>query len=98
MDENTRSAKVQRSADDIMKDALVQSALISAKKAVEIGLISEHDIIISAKVSRVQHLIDVYTDLSKRSDFSLHLGLTEAGMGSKGIVASTSAALSYLLA
>jgi (E)-4-hydroxy-3-methylbut-2-enyl-diphosphate synthase len=81
-----------------MKEALVQSALISAQKAEEIGLISEHEIVISAKVSRVQHLIDVYTELSKRSDYALHLGLTEAGMGSKGIVATTSAALSYLLA
>lgn len=94
MDENTK-ATIQKSADDIMKEALVQSALISARKAEEIGL-AKDKIIISAKVSRVQHLIDVYTELSKRSDYALHLGLTEAGMGSKGIVAS-SAALSYLL-
>ncbi len=94
MDENTRSQN-PRSADEIMKDALVQSALISAKKAEEIGL-SADKIIISAKVSRVQHLIDVYSELSKQSDYALHLGLTEAGMGSKGIVATTSA-LSYLL-
>ncbi len=94
MDENTK-AKVQKSADDIMKEALVQSALISAAKAEEIGL-AKDKIIISAKVSRVQHLIDVYTELSKQSDYALHLGLTEAGMGSKGIVATTSA-LSYLL-
>lgn len=95
MDENTK-AKVQKDADEIMKEALVQSALISAKKAEEAGL-GKDKIIISAKVSRVQHLIDVYTELSKQSDYALHLGLTEAGMGSKGIVATTSA-LSYLLA
>ena len=94
MDDNTK-ATVQKTADDIMKEALVQSALISAKKAEEIGL-AKDKIIISAKVSRVQHLIDVYTELSKQSDYALHLGLTEAGMGSKGIVATTSA-LSYLL-
>ena len=94
MDENTRSQN-PRSADEIMKDALVQSALISAKKAEEIGL-SADKIIISAKVSRVQNLIDVYSELSKQSKYALHLGLTEAGMGSKGIVATTSA-LSYLL-
>jgi (E)-4-hydroxy-3-methylbut-2-enyl-diphosphate synthase len=94
MDENTRSQN-PRSADEIMKDALVQSALISAKKAEEIGL-SADKIIISAKVSRVQNLIDVYSELSKQSNYALHLGLTEAGMGSKGIVATTSA-LSYLL-
>jgi (E)-4-hydroxy-3-methylbut-2-enyl-diphosphate synthase len=94
MDDNTK-ASVQKSADDIMKEALVRSALISAQKAEDIGL-SKNKIIISAKVSRVQHLIDVYTELSKQSDYALHLGLTEAGMGSKGIVATTSA-LSYLL-
>jgi (E)-4-hydroxy-3-methylbut-2-enyl-diphosphate synthase len=94
MDDNTKSSN-PKSADEIMKDALIESALISAQKAIDIGL-KENMICISAKVSRVQNLIDVYTDLSKRCDFALHLGLTEAGMGSKGIVA-TSAALSYLL-
>jgi (E)-4-hydroxy-3-methylbut-2-enyl-diphosphate synthase len=94
MDDNTK-AEVQKSADEIMKDSLVQSALISAQKAQEIGL-SADKIIISAKVSRVQHLIDVYTALSDQSAYALHLGLTEAGMGSKGIVATT-AALSNLL-
>lgn len=94
MDDNTKSSN-PKSADDIMKEALIESALISAQKAIDIGL-KENMICISAKVSRVQNLIDVYTELSKRCDFALHLGLTEAGMGSKGIVAS-SAALSYLL-
>lgn len=94
MDDNTKSSN-PKSADDIMKDALIESALISAQRAIDIGL-KENMICISAKVSRVQNLIDVYTELSNRCDFALHLGLTEAGMGSKGIVA-TSAALSYLL-
>jgi (E)-4-hydroxy-3-methylbut-2-enyl-diphosphate synthase len=94
MDDNTK-ATVQKTADEIMKEALIQSALISAKRAEEVGL-GKDKIIISAKVSRVQNLIDVYTELSKRSDYALHLGLTEAGMGSKGIVA-TSSALSTLL-
>ncbi len=94
MDENTRSSN-PKTADEIMKEALIQSALISAAKAEEIGL-AKDKIILSTKVSRVQHLIDVYTQLSERSDYSLHLGLTEAGMGSKGIVATT-AALGYLL-
>lgn len=94
MDDNTKSAN-PKSSDEIMKDALVQSALISAQKAVDIGL-PQNMICISAKVSRVGHLIDVYTALSKSCDYALHLGLTEAGMGSKGIVATTSA-LSYLL-
>jgi (E)-4-hydroxy-3-methylbut-2-enyl-diphosphate synthase len=94
MDDNTKSSN-PKSADDIMKEALIESALISAQKAIDIGL-KGNMICISAKVSRVQNLIDVYTELSKRCDFALHLGLTEAGMGSKGIVAS-SAALSYLL-
>ncbi len=94
MDENTKSS-APLTADEIMKEALVQSALISANKAVDIGLPADK-IVISAKVSRVQHLVDVYSELSKRSDFALHLGLTEAGMGSKGIVAST-AALGFLL-
>jgi (E)-4-hydroxy-3-methylbut-2-enyl-diphosphate synthase len=74
---------------------MVQSALLSAARAEEIGL-SKDRIILSAKVSAVQDLIAVYRDLARRSDHALHLGLTEAGMGSKGIVAS-SAALGILL-
>jgi (E)-4-hydroxy-3-methylbut-2-enyl-diphosphate synthase len=86
MDENGQSAN-PKSADEIMREALVQSALLSAKRAEEIGLKPEQ-IILSAKVSRVQDLIAVYRELAKRSDYALHLGLTEAGMGSKGIVAT----------
>jgi (E)-4-hydroxy-3-methylbut-2-enyl-diphosphate synthase len=78
-----------------MREALIQSALESAQQAVELGL-SPNQIIISCKVSHVQDLVAVYTDLAQRSDYPLHLGLTEAGMGSKGIVAS-SAALALLL-
>jgi (E)-4-hydroxy-3-methylbut-2-enyl-diphosphate synthase len=89
MDENAQSAN-PKSADEIMREALIQSALISAKKAEQIGL-GENKIIISTKVSRVQDLIATYQELSERCDYPLHLGLTEAGMGSKGIVASTSA-------
>src|SRR5262245_65611356 len=74
---------------------MVQSALISAERAEEIGLARDR-IILSAKVSAVQDLIAVYVDLARRSDYALHLGLTEAGMGSKGNVASA-AALSVLL-
>ena len=80
---------------DVMAEALIQSALQSAAKAEELGMPS-HQIILSCKVSAVQDLISVYRDLAKRCDYPLHLGLTEAGMGSKGIVAST-AALSVLL-
>ncbi len=83
------------SARDVMREAIVQSALISAELAEQIGL-GRDRIILSAKVSQVQDLIAVYTELAKRSDHALHLGLTEAGMGSKGIVAS-SAALGILL-
>ena len=83
------------SADELMREALIQSALESAQQAVDIGL-DPNQIIISCKVSNVQDLVKVYTDLAKRCDYPLHLGLTEAGMGSKGIVAST-AALSLLL-
>lgn len=86
MDENGASAN-PKSADEIMRETLIQSALISAEKAVNIGL-RKDQIILSAKVSRVQDLIMVYRDLSRRSDYALHLGLTEAGMGSKGIVAT----------
>lgn len=94
MDENAQ-LETPLSADELMREALIQSALESAQQAVEIGL-DPNQIIISCKVSNVQDLVTVYKDLSARSDYPLHLGLTEAGMGSKGIVAST-AALSLLL-
>lgn len=94
MDENAKSTN-PLSSDALMREALIQSALESAEQAEAIGL--AHDkIIISCKVSDVQDLVLVYRDLAKRCDYPLHLGLTEAGMGSKGIVAST-AALSLLL-
>jgi (E)-4-hydroxy-3-methylbut-2-enyl-diphosphate synthase len=83
------------SARDVTREAIVQSALLSAELAEEIGL-PRNRIILSAKVSQVQDLIAVYSALSKRSNHALHLGLTEAGMGSKGIVAS-SAAMGYVL-
>lgn len=94
MDENAKSAKPVE-ARAVTREALVQSALISASRAEELGMKREQ-IILSAKVSAVQDLIAVYQDLAKRSDYALHLGLTEAGMGSKGIVASA-ASLSILL-
>lgn len=94
MDENGRLTK-PRDADEVMHEALIVSALESAKKAEEWGLSSDR-IILSCKVSAVQDLIAVYRDLANRCDYPLHLGLTEAGMGSKGIVAST-AALAVLL-
>lgn len=94
MDENLVSA-VPKSSEAVMKEALIASALQSAKKAVELGL-PEDKIILSCKVSNVQDLIQVYRDLGSYCAYPLHLGLTEAGMGSKGIVAST-AALSVLL-
>src|SRR6476619_3143703 len=94
MDENTKSANPQ-DARAITREAMVQSALLSAKRAEEIGL-ARDKIILSAKVSAVQDLIAVYQDLAARSDYAIHLGLTEAGMGSKGIVAS-SAALGILM-
>jgi (E)-4-hydroxy-3-methylbut-2-enyl-diphosphate synthase len=78
-----------------MREALIQSAIESAEQAVALGL-PPNQIIISCKVSNVQDLVTVYTDLAGRCDYPLHLGLTEAGMGSKGIVAST-AALALLL-
>lgn len=84
-----------KEARDVMVEALIQSALQSAQKAEEIGL-AKNQIILSCKVSAVQDLITVYRDLATRSEYALHLGLTEAGVGSKGIVAST-AALSVLL-
>ncbi len=94
MDENAKSPKPVE-ARAVTREALVQSALISASRAEELGMKREH-IILSAKVSAVQDLIAVYQDLGRRSDYALHLGLTEAGMGSKGIVASA-ASLSILL-
>jgi len=86
MDENAQRAE-PADADSVMRETLVQSALISAAKAVDIGLPADK-IILSAKVSRVPDLIAVYRELAKRSDYALHLGLTEAGMGSKGVVAT----------
>ena len=94
MDANAKRAE-PRDAGAVMREALVVSALESAAKAEEYGL-GRDRIILSAKVSSVQDLIAVYRDLARRSDFALHLGLTEAGMGSKGIVGST-AALAVLL-
>ena len=94
MDKNATSA-TPKPARSVMHEAIVQSALLSAKRAEELGL-GRDQIVISAKVSAVQDLISVYTMLSARSDYALHLGLTEAGMGSKGIVAS-SAAMGILL-
>ncbi|MCE1186561.1 MAG: flavodoxin-dependent (E)-4-hydroxy-3-methylbut-2-enyl-diphosphate synthase, partial [Rhodocyclales bacterium] len=94
MDENAGRA-IPRDAGAVMREALVVSALESAQKAEEYGLAGDK-IILSAKVSSVQDLIAVYRDLARRCHYPLHLGLTEAGMGSKGIVAST-AALSVLL-
>ena len=82
-------------AQEVTREAIVQSALLSAELAEEIGL-PRSKIILSAKVSQVQDLIAVYTELARRSDHALHLGLTEAGMGTKGIVAS-SAAMGILL-
>ncbi|CAB1369954.1 flavodoxin-dependent (E)-4-hydroxy-3-methylbut-2-enyl-diphosphate synthase [Denitratisoma oestradiolicum] len=94
MDENAHRA-VPRDAVQIMREAMVASAIESARKAEELGLSADH-IVLSCKVSGVQDLIAVYRELARRGDYALHLGLTEAGMGSKGIVAST-AALSVLL-
>ncbi|MEX0374234.1 flavodoxin-dependent (E)-4-hydroxy-3-methylbut-2-enyl-diphosphate synthase [Spiribacter pallidus] len=94
MDENARRPE-PRSPDAVMRDAVVTSSLDSAERAESLGL--PHDrIIISCKMSRVQDLISVYQDLAGRCEYPLHLGLTEAGMGSKGIVSST-AALAVLL-
>ncbi|WP_293008230.1 flavodoxin-dependent (E)-4-hydroxy-3-methylbut-2-enyl-diphosphate synthase [Nitrosomonas sp.] len=94
MDENATSINPQ-DAKYVMREALITSALESAARAEEIGL-SRNKIVLSCKVSGVQDLISVYRDLAARCDYALHLGLTEAGMGSKGIVAST-AALAVLL-
>ena len=89
MDENARLPRPAE-ARAVTREALVRSALLSAALAEEIGL-GRNRIILSAKVSAVQDLIAVYSELARRSDYALHLGLTEAGMGSKGIVASTAA-------
>lgn len=89
MDENAKLAE-PKELDDVMREALIVSAISSAEKAEEIGLPRDH-ILLSCKVSGVQKLIAVYRDLASRCDYALHLGLTEAGMGSKGIVASTAA-------
>ena len=94
MDENQEKGS-PLTANQVMREAIVQSAVLSAELAEEIGL-GREKIILSAKVSGVQDLIAVYTMLATRSDHALHLGLTEAGMGSKGIVAS-SAAMGILL-
>jgi (E)-4-hydroxy-3-methylbut-2-enyl-diphosphate synthase len=94
MDENAKRA-TPWDAGRVLREALIRSALDSAERAVELGLARER-ILLSAKVSGVQELIAVYRDLAARSDFALHLGLTEAGIGSKGIVAS-SAALAVLM-
>jgi (E)-4-hydroxy-3-methylbut-2-enyl-diphosphate synthase len=94
MDENSRRS-APLDANDVMREAIVVSALESARRAEELGL--PHDrIVISCKVSGVQDLIAVYRSIAARCDYPLHLGLTEAGMGSKGIVAST-AAMAVLL-
>jgi (E)-4-hydroxy-3-methylbut-2-enyl-diphosphate synthase len=94
MDENARRPQ-PLDAVGVMREAMVASALESAAKAEELGLPGDR-IILSCKVSGVQDLIAIYRELSRRSDYPLHLGLTEAGMGSKGIVAST-AAMAVLL-
>jgi (E)-4-hydroxy-3-methylbut-2-enyl-diphosphate synthase len=94
MDENARS-DAPLDARAVMREAMVQSALLSAARAEEIGL-RRDQIVLSAKVSAVQDLITIYRMVAARSDYAIHLGLTEAGMGSKGIVAS-SAALGILL-
>ena len=94
MDENALSAN-PKDVRAVTREAMVQSALLSAARAQELGM-PKNKMILSAKVSAVQDLIAVYQTLASRSDYAIHLGLTEAGMGSKGIVAS-SAALGILL-
>jgi len=89
MDDNAR-ASVPMDAAHVMREALVVSAIGSAQRAEELGLPGDR-MVLSCKVSGVQHLIAVYSELARRCDYPLHLGLTEAGMGSKGIVASTAA-------
>src|SRR5204862_6318388 len=94
MDENAKLS-VPKDSPEVMREAVIRSALDSAQAAVELGLPAER-IVISCKMSQVQDLIGVYRALAERCDYALHLGLTEAGMGSKGIVAST-AAMAILL-
>jgi len=94
MDENARSS-APKDTDEMIREIMVASALESAAKAEQVGL-GRDRIVLSCKMSAVQDLISVYRLLAQRSDYALHLGLTEAGMGSKGIVAST-AALAVLL-
>jgi (E)-4-hydroxy-3-methylbut-2-enyl-diphosphate synthase len=94
MDDNSRG-EAPLDAAEVVHEAMIQSALESARRAEELGL-GRDRIVLSCKMSGVQDLIAVYRSLSERSDYPLHLGLTEAGMGSKGIVAST-AALAVLL-
>lgn len=96
MDENSRSARPLE-ARDVMLEAMVVSALDNAAAAERYGL-RRDQIILSAKVSNVRDLLDVYTELARRSDYALHLGLTEAGMGMKGVVASTAGLAPLLLA
>ncbi|MDJ0931628.1 flavodoxin-dependent (E)-4-hydroxy-3-methylbut-2-enyl-diphosphate synthase [Breoghania sp.] len=94
MDENAASAHPVP-ATDVMREAIIRSGLLSAERAEELGM-GRDKIILSAKVSSVQDLIAIYADLAERCDYALHLGLTEAGMGTKGIVAS-SASMGILL-
>jgi len=94
MDENAQRAD-PRDADSVLCEAMVESALRSAEAAVSLGLPADH-VILSVKASRLPQMVEAYESLARRSDFPLHLGLTEAGMGSKGIVATT-AALAILL-
>jgi (E)-4-hydroxy-3-methylbut-2-enyl-diphosphate synthase len=94
MDQNAHAER-QLDADQMTREIMVTSALESAQRAIELGL-SPSQVVLSCKMSGVQDLIAVYRELAKRCDYALHLGLTEAGMGSKGIVAS-SAALAVLL-
>ncbi|HSU20055.1 MAG TPA: flavodoxin-dependent (E)-4-hydroxy-3-methylbut-2-enyl-diphosphate synthase [Acidobacteriaceae bacterium] len=95
MDENSKSAQ-PLDARDVMLEAMVRSALDNAAAAERYGL-RRDQIILSAKVSNVRDLIDVYTELARRCDYALHLGLTEAGMGMKGVVASTAGLAPLLL-
>ncbi|WP_150524169.1 flavodoxin-dependent (E)-4-hydroxy-3-methylbut-2-enyl-diphosphate synthase [Roseibium sediminis] len=94
MDENAASDKPV-SASAVMREAIIQSGLLSAQRAEDLGM-GRDKIILSAKVSQVQDLIAVYADLARRCDYALHLGLTEAGMGTKGIV-SSAASMGILL-
>ena len=94
MDQNNR-AKVKKSSNAILRDALIKSVIHSAIRAEEIGM-KKSKIILSAKVSNVSELIKVYTSLAEKTEYPLHLGLTEAGMGMRGIVSSVSA-LSILI-